>query len=103
MKTRMMPETMPGMVSGTVTLKKVVDLRGAEIEARLEEGAVEPLDRRIERQHHERHVDIDEAEDHRAVVVEHLEGAKPDPAQHQIDIALACGTPRSAHRCGSGG
>ena len=77
MKTRMMPEMMPGMVSGTVTCRKVGELRGAKIEAGLEEGLVEPLDGGVERQHHERHVDIDEAEDDREIVVEHLERAEP--------------------------
>ena len=49
---------------------------------------------RIERQHHEGHVDIDEAEDDGGVIVEHLpwrewQAEKPEePADRQIDIAL---------------
>ena len=45
-------------------------LRGAEIEAGLEIRAVEPLERGVERQHHERQVDIDDADNHGGVVLE---------------------------------
>jgi hypothetical protein len=74
-------------------------LRGAEIEARLEIGTVEPLDGRIERQDHEGHVDIDESGDHREVVVKELqrlkrteEGGEPDEIMEEgqavIDEAI---------------
>ena len=76
MKVRMTPETMPGSARGTDREQRP-PLAGAEVEARLEVGAVEPLQRRVERQHHEGQVDVDQADHHGGVVVEHkrLEGA----------------------------
>ena len=47
-------------------------MASAEVEARLDQAAVEPVERRVERQHHEGQVDIDEPEDDREIVEEEL-------------------------------
>ena len=54
---------------------------GAEISRGLEEAAVDPVEERVERQDHERHVAVDEAEDHgRRPAVEPVVGRVEDPA-----------------------
>ncbi len=47
-----------------------------KIEARLQEGAIEPIQRRVERKHHEGQLDIDQSEHHGEVVVQQFEGLK---------------------------
>ena len=71
----MMPEMMPGSASGTTIKNKRAEMTGAKIEARLDQRLVEPVERGIERQHHERQVDIDEPEHHGKIIVEQLQPA----------------------------
>jgi hypothetical protein len=73
---------------------------GAEVEAGLQQRLVQPVQRRIQRQHHERQVDVDQAHDHREIVVQHLQrlevgGCSPTSAarpfhslQALVDVAL---------------
>ena len=63
-------------------------MRGAKVKACLEEGLVEAFNGCIERQHHEGHVDVNQAKDDGEVVVEHFKGPKPHNAQCNIDVTL---------------
>ena len=63
MKTRKQPAMTPGSDSGKVIFQKALDRRAAEILRRLEQRLVHLLQRRIERQDHERQVGIDDADD----------------------------------------
>ena len=70
MKTRIEPATMPGCESGTITRKTVVSGRAPEIGGGFDERRVEAFQRGVDGQHHEGQVAIDQAEQHRAVVIE---------------------------------
>ena len=69
MKTRIAPARMPGAHSGMMTRERRPGPR-AEIGRGFQQVAVQPFERRVKRQHHERQIAVDQAEDHRAVVVE---------------------------------
>ena len=53
---------MPGMASGSVTRRKHRGERSAEIARRLQHRRVDPLQRDIERQDHQRQVRVDDSD-----------------------------------------
>ena len=80
-------------------------MSGAEVETGLQQRLVQPVEGRIERQHHEGQVDVDEPQDHREIVVQQLQRlevaerlqahqrretatALPQPLQALVHIAL---------------
>ena len=65
MKTRMLPVIRPGRAIGSVTWRNVAQRPAPEILRRLDERAVHPLERHVEREHHQRQVAVDEAEQDR--------------------------------------
>ncbi len=86
MKTRMMPATIPGMVSGTVTRKKVATLlapRSSEASSRSE---IELLERGVERQDHERQLAVDQADHDREVGVEEVQRLVDDAGAEQDGV-----------------
>src|SRR3546814_14189163 len=87
------------------TLFRSAKMARAKVETRLDQAAVEPVERGVERQHHEGQVYIDESEDDREIVEEQwrrlpcrerlkpgerLEPARPFPqsAEPLVRIAL---------------
>ena len=67
MKQSSAPATMPGSDSGTVTCENVRQGGAAEIGRGFEQRLVHLLQRRVERQHHEREIRIDDADIDRVV------------------------------------
>ena len=90
MKTRKQPAMTPGSESGKVICQKAADRRAAEVGGGLEQRMVEPLERRVERQHHERQVRIDDADIDRPVGVEDGERLvdHAEPEQELVEQAL---------------
>ena len=84
------PEMMPALASGMTMDTKVRHLAGAQIETGLQVGAVHPVQRRIERQHHEGQDDIDQPEDHGEIVVEQNQRLEGVAEQFQISQAHQC-------------
>ena len=63
----------------------------AQVARRLEEAPVDPVEERVERQDHERHVAVDEPEDHRgraAVEPVARRVEDPDPDEHVVHPAV---------------
>ena len=65
MKTRMLPVIRPGQTIGSVICRKVAQRSGAEVLGRLEQRPVEPLERDVQREHHQRQVVVDDADEDR--------------------------------------
>ena len=68
MKVSSVPATTPGIDSGSVTRRKTSRRRAVEVVARLEQAVVDPLERGVERQDHERQEVVGDAGDHGTVV-----------------------------------
>ncbi len=69
MKVMSTPEAMPGAGKWRDDGDDRAQMPSAQIEARLHQRTIHTVQRRIERQHHERQVDVNEAEDHGEIVV----------------------------------
>ena len=65
MKVSSVPATTPGIDSGRVTLRNAVQPAGVQVACRLQQPGVEPLQARVERQHHERQEVVRQPGDHR--------------------------------------
>ena len=70
MNTSIEPAPIPGADSGTIDAKERWPGARAQVRRRFEQGGIQPLQRGVERQHHERQVAVDQAEQHRAIVIE---------------------------------
>ena len=90
-KTNTAPTATPGMVSGRVTWRKVAQGRAPRSAEASRRRGVEAAHRGVDREHHERHVVVDQPGDHRELVVEQRQGlAGPaQPRQRPVDQALA--------------
>ena len=69
----MHPAITPGSVIGNVTRKNTDDRARAEIGARLAQRRAQALDRRVERQDHQRQVRVEQAHHDRELVVQERE------------------------------
>ena len=58
-------------------------MAGAQIQAGLDQRAVQPIKRGVERQHHERQVDIDKAHHHGEIVVDQRQRLERRQPRHQ--------------------
>ena len=77
--------------------------RGAEVGGGLEQRAVELLERRVERQDHERQLAVDLAQQHGAVVVQQVAArAARARASARLTQALACAGGTSRRTCAPG-
>ncbi len=70
MKVRIAAARMPGAESGRTTRVRVAQRLRAEVGRGFEQARIQALECRVQWQHDERQVRVDQAEDHRAVVVE---------------------------------
>ena len=78
MKTRIEPAMMPGLTERDDDAAQHLEALGVEIVARLDQAEIELLDAGVERQHHQRQVDIEHAH-HDGGVGEHdLDGLLDD-------------------------
>ena len=83
MKHSSAPAATPGSDSGSVTVQNAFQRRAAEIGRGFEQGRIDLLQRRVERQHHERQVRIDEADIDRRVGREPRDRRVDDAERHQ--------------------
>ena len=75
---------MPGMVSGMMMRDKGLQLTGAKISRRFQQRAVELLDAGVERHHHKRQQNIDQADNYRRGVYMMRSGVSMTPATAKI-------------------
>ena len=76
MNTRTPPVTSPASVIGRVTWRNV-DHRRAPALRRLDQRAIDPLQRHVQGEHHQRQVAVHEAEEHRELAVQDLDVGIP--------------------------
>ena len=73
MNTRMLPVTRPGSAIGSVTCRKRRPAAGPEVLGGLDQRAVHPLERHVEREDHQRQVAVDEPDEHGGLGAEDAE------------------------------
>ncbi len=90
MKTSTVPATIPGIVSGTVTRQNDAVLPGSQVRRGFEQRAVQLLERGVEGEDHERQLAIDEADHHRRLGVQDLQGMveQAGAQEDQVDQPL---------------
>ena len=80
---------MPGAETGTMTRHTTAKRARAEIRRGFEQRGIEPFERGVHRQHEEGQKVVDEADEHRAIVVEQRQrgGDEMQADEHGVDEA----------------